>query len=204
MTIFEKIDPKYKRKIITVVVDKITSIDDLHLANWTTSGKVSRQTLGNAYKCLHSTVRTQKFRIVCKNIPYFVAMHLVRHTVGNDPFVQSRRPDVDGNPRGDEYRPTNYTFYTNAEALISMSYWRMCYKFPSFETQDVFLMIRDAIKEVDPDLSTNMVPSCVHRNGLCQSNTSCGLYKEVHDIFPEYYEQFKFNALDGVKEGDTK
>ena len=199
MTILEQVDPRYQRDIIKISTTKLTSIDDLHLANYTTSGKVSRQTLGNAYKTLHSTVRTQKFRVVCENIPYMVAMHLVRHTQGIDPYIQSRRPDIDGAPRGDEYRPTNYTFYANAQSLINMSLERMCCKHPSFETHDVFLMIRDEIKALDEDLAINMVPKCVMRNGLCPENTSCVLYKEVHDIFSDYYAQFKFNAFDNIK-----
>lgn len=192
----DNFNKKYQRDIINIDVKKLTNIDDLHLANWTTSGKTSRQSLGNAYKTLHSTTRTQQFRVVCENIPNFVAMHLVRHTQGVDPYIQSRRPDVSGIDTSDvtRYTPTNYTFFCNAQSLINMSMERLCRKHPSPETRDVFEMIKANIKEIDPAMALNMVPKCVFRNGMCPENTSCGLYKMASEEYVEYYSQFKFRS----------
>lgn len=197
-------DNRYQRSIIKITVDKITDIDDLHLANWTTSGKVSRQSLRNCYKTGHSTMRTQKFRIICEGIPQFVYGHLVRHTAGVDPYCQSRREDISGLSDPDRYIPSNYTFYCNAESLINMSYWRLCNIHPSPETVDVFKMIKEEVRKVDPDLALFMVPSCVSRNGLCQSNKSCGLWKNVQTEYKEYYDQFKFRSKHLTKEAVDK
>jgi len=192
INLFNDFDKRYQRDIIKIVVEKITDLDDLHLVNFTTTGKVSRQTLQNAYKVGHSTVRTQLFKVICAKIPNFVALHFRTHSVGIDHYVQSRRPDISGLDEVDRFTPTNYTFYCNAQSLMNMALERMCSKFPSFETQDVFAMIRDAVQMVDADLAINMIPHCVYRNGLCKENKSCGLWNHVHEIFPEYYKQFKF------------
>ena len=51
------------------------------------------------YKAEHSPTRTQVFWIECKNIPLFIATHLLRHHVGSVPFQLTCRDDrKGGNP----------------------------------------------------------------------------------------------------------
>lgn len=51
------------------------------------------------YKAEHSPTRTQIFWIECKNIPLFIATHLLRHHVGSVPFQLTCRDDrKGGNP----------------------------------------------------------------------------------------------------------
>lgn len=59
----------------------------------------SHQQLLSIYKSEHSPVRTQLFWVTAKNIPLFVATHLLRHHVGSVPFQLTCRDDrPGGNP----------------------------------------------------------------------------------------------------------
>lgn len=60
----------------------------------------SHQSLLSIYKSEHSPARTQMFWVTLKNIPTFVAVHLVRHHVGSQPFQLTCRNDRNGGNPG--------------------------------------------------------------------------------------------------------
>lgn len=60
----------------------------------------SNQKLLSIYKSEHSPARTQLFWITAKNIPLFVATHLLRHHVGSVPFQLTCRDDRNGGNPG--------------------------------------------------------------------------------------------------------
>lgn len=62
-----------------IKVTKLTNEDLLHKVNSFTTGKESKQSLKDAYRYRHSTIRTQIFLVECYGIPQYVAYHLRTH-----------------------------------------------------------------------------------------------------------------------------
>lgn len=79
-----------------VKVTKLTDLSLLQKANSFTTGRDSKMDLAKAYKLGHSPIRTQLFWIEMRDIPLFVAGHLVRSHVGIQCFQLSKRPDRGG------------------------------------------------------------------------------------------------------------
>lgn len=79
-----------------VKVAKLTHLSLLQKANSFTTGRDSKMDLAKAYKLGHSPIRTQLFWIEMRDIPLFVASHLVRSHVGIQCFQLSKRPDRGG------------------------------------------------------------------------------------------------------------
>lgn len=121
----------------------------------------------------HSPIRCLQFFIRMENIPYFVAMHLVRHKQGVEWFVGTSREDRTGVPR-EERRQTdlvNLSCIINAQALITISRKRLCNKADK-KTQAVWVEVKKVMKEVDPAMANAMVPECVYR-GRCTELKPC-------------------------------
>lgn len=157
---------------------KVTKITDLELARemceFTMHGKNSKITLSQLYRCQHSPMRSQIFTVRMYDIPTFVSVHLVRHSVGLTHFVTSNRDDRGGDGKEDRNTPVNHAFIGNAESLINMARKRLCYKSHS-KTVEVMEGIAREVYKVDPDLEEYMVPECVYRNG-CYEVKSCGYW----------------------------
>lgn len=87
---------------MNIKVTKITDVELLRKANSFTTGKESRQSLKSAYRCKHSTIRTQLFYVECYKIPQFVAYHLRTHfslypmPPFEYPHMKSKRKDKGG------------------------------------------------------------------------------------------------------------
>lgn len=79
-----------------IKVEKLTDLSLLQKANSFTTGRDSKMDLAKAYKLGHSPIRTQLFWIEMRDIPLFVASHLVRSHVGIQCFQLSMRPDRGG------------------------------------------------------------------------------------------------------------
>jgi len=79
-----------------IEIIKKTDKSDLLNANEATFRGKSNMSLRKAYLSEHSPVRTQVFWITMENIPLSVAMHLVRHKHGVEPFVLTLREDRGG------------------------------------------------------------------------------------------------------------
>lgn len=83
----------------TVLVRKLTDKELMQRACEMTFLGTSKQSLLSMYKAEHSPTRTQVFWIECRNIPLFIATHLLRHHVGSVPFQLTCRDDrKGGNP----------------------------------------------------------------------------------------------------------
>jgi len=165
---------------------KAEKITDLSLCREvceaTMQNKTSKVSLKQIYKSEHSPIRSQMFKITMKDIPTFVSVHFVRHSIGIQHYVMSNRNDITGsNEVVTRESPVNHTMLLNAESLINLSKKRLCTK-ASLETRKVMKLIKDAIKEVDSDLSEFMVPQCVYRAGICQELKSCKYNKSYNFI----------------------
>lgn len=133
--------------------------------------KISRDKL---IKCGHSPVRFVQFWIELIGIPTFVSVHLVRHKIGVEHFVESNRDDRGG--AGDEHvnrlTPVNHGLFVNAPALEAMSRKRLCYNSHP-KTVAVWMKLKKAMRKVCPATSAAMVPDCVYRNGICPELKEC-------------------------------
>lgn len=123
----------------------------------------------------HSPIRYLNFAFLIE-CPYWVAMHLVRHHVGIQPFVRSQRND-----RQDEYdrenapqdAPVVMILDVNAEALITLANKRLCNQ-ASKETQKVVSRMCYLAALRCPEFCDELVPMCVRNGGICHELQPCG------------------------------
>lgn len=147
----------------------------------------SKMTTLSIYNCEHSPIRSQMFVVKMEGIPNFVSVHLVRHNVGVQHYVQTMRVDRGAEDIANRMTPTNHTMILNAQTLINMARRRLCYK-ASKETRDVFNAIIDAVAKVDEDLPKFLEPECIYRGGFCHEPKMCGNVEGVKWISPKSRE----------------
>lgn len=125
----------------------------------------------------HSPIRLLEFDITLKDIPHFVAMHLVRHKHGFEPFVATQREDRTGVPRNERKQTdlVNCQISLNAQALINVSRKRLC-QCADKDTIKVWNAVREEVKKIDPIVASQMVPNCIYR-GFCPEIQGCGFAK---------------------------
>lgn len=157
---------------------KVEKITDESLMQWAAGLTIDSTTdisLNKMYKCEHSPMRTQMFKVEMRDIPTFVSVHLVRHKIGVEHFVKSNREDRcgKGKPTPDRYTPVNHGMFLNADALITMARKRLCGK-ASATTQIVMQLIKDKVWLVDPALAIRMRPECLYRGEVCHEDKPCG------------------------------
>ena len=138
----------------------------------------------------HSPIRLLEFTVRLIDIPYWVSVHLTRHKIGVEHFVQTQRTDRTGVDRGalPQGALVNHTMHLNAQALINISRKRLCGK-ASPETREAWLMVLKAIWDKEPELYSVCVPNCVYK-GFCPEMDSCGIwgsgnYREYRDEYME-------------------
>lgn len=124
-------------------------------------------------KAEHSPIRELWFGIKME-IPYFVSVHIVRHHIGVNHYVQTQRTDRTGIDRNElpQGQIVSHIMSVNAQELIFMAHKRLC-KQASLETRAVMLMICNKVIEVAPYMKDVLVPLCVYRNGKCTEMYSC-------------------------------
>ena len=128
-------------------------------------------------KARHSPIRELPFVFKIEGIPYWVAMHLVRHHVGCQPYVQTQRNDRQGKYDRNEAPQgalVNMMWSMNAESLMNIANKRLCSK-ASFETRAVVDTMCFKVKQVCPEFADFLVPDCVYKGG-CHEIRGCGLY----------------------------
>lgn len=147
----------------------------------------------------HSHIKTVQWCIDIDDLRQWVGVHLLRHPF-TLPFICSQRQDRVANPeeaanavlayiKDDivndpdfdrenwrDYRlqgsTNNHSFVLNAQTLINMSRKRLCHA-ASKETQEVWKLVHEAIREIDPEMAAVMVPNCIYR-GFCPETKCCG------------------------------
>jgi len=161
-----------------IKVEKLTDYRLALKACGVTLGKeMGSINMHDLYRSEHSPLRTQTFWVDMIGIPSFVSVHLVRHSIGVDHYVQSKRDDTGrsgkrGKEVTDRKTPVNHSMHINAQALLNMSRVRLCAK-ASAETRVVMREIKEKISHVDPILYPLMVPKCLYL-GRCTEPQSCG------------------------------
>lgn len=172
-----------------IVAEKITDISLARRAIERTSRYVqtSKANLHQIYQWEHSPIRTQLFYIEMTDIPTYVSVHFVRHSIGVTHYVLSNRADRGGSGSEDRMTPVNHSMLINAQAIINMERLRLCYQADEV-TREVALEIKEAIRLVDQDLAHFLVPDCVYRGGVCVQPKPCGNYR-VRRYFGEDTEK---------------
>lgn len=136
------------------------------------------------YKLLaaeHSPLRELWFGIKL-TIPYFVSVHICRHHIGCNHYVQSQRNDRQSNydrTKAPQDAEVSHILSINAQELVFMSHKRLCRQ-SAPETRKLMEMIKEAVCEVNPEFADFLVPLCEYRNGLCTEFYPCGYNKTIH------------------------
>lgn len=148
-----------------------------------TVGKVATTLPGDEWKkrlieSEHSPIRELWFGFKL-TIPYWVSVHLVRHNIGINHYVQSQRDDRNNSdmPRAEKPQGemVSHIISINAQELIQVAHKRLCAQ-ASKETREVVKeMCRLAI-ESNPEMANVLVPLCEYRNGKCTEMFPCGRY----------------------------
>ena len=127
--------------------------------------------------CEHSPIRLMQVHIKLIDIPSWVSVHLVRHKIGIEHWVSTQRSDRTGVDRNKlpQDTPVNHEMLMNVQALLNISKKRLC-NCAADKTIDAWVMVVDAVSEIDPVLAEACVPECVHR-GFCPEYKSCGFDK---------------------------
>ena len=122
----------------------------------------------------HSPIRNLIFKVEMLDIKRKVAMHLVRHNIGAQPFVSTSREDRGGLPDSQVTNETlvNMEMILNAQSLINISKERLCTK-ASLETRIVWERVIAEVGKIEPELYEACVRKCVYR-GFCPESNCCG------------------------------
>jgi len=131
----------------------------------------------------HSPIRELRFSFVIRDIPYWVSVHLVRHHVGFQPYVQSQRNDRQANydrTKAPQDTPVTMRVTLNAEALLNLANKRLCAK-ASPETREVVQRMCNLAEIVMPEFKGLFVPMCEYHGGRCDEVQPCGRAAKLHE-----------------------
>ena len=139
----------------------------------------------------HSPIRLLEYDIIVEGIPYYSAMHLVRHFVGVEKFVTTSREDRTGVKREDRKQTdlVDLQLSVNAQSLINVSRKRLC-SCADAVTRGIMRDVVEALRAVDPLVAARCVPECIYR-GFCPEVDKCCGYcrtKDFEEKLKEYRE----------------
>ena len=125
----------------------------------------------------HSPIRELWFGIRM-TVPYYVSVHLTRHSMGVTHYVQSQRNDRQDNYDRNAARQdamVSHIMSVNAQELIYMAHKRLCAQADP-TTRKVMNMIVEEVLKTNPEFKDVLVPLCEYRNGKCTEFFPCGKY----------------------------
>ena len=126
----------------------------------------------------HSPIRDLSFVWDWYDLPYWVSVHFVRHSIGISHFCQSQRNDILGTYDRNKAPQDSLVVHrcvANAQSIINISKVRLCKK-ASPETTHAWILFLKELYVVTPELVKLCVPTCIYRNGICPEFTSCGFF----------------------------
>lgn len=143
-------------------------------------GEISSEWKSGLLFAEHSPIRKLIVSAKFTDIPYWVAMHLVRHKIGIEHFVSTQRSDRTGVDRDDLPQGTlvDYEFEVNAQAIINISRKRLCL-LASPETRQAWMMFLSALSNYELEIVRCCMPNCKYRGNVCYEMKSCGRYRRV-------------------------
>lgn len=116
-----------------------------------------------------SPIYTRWYRLDDQSCNRRVALHLIRHHIGTQPFLGTTREDIiDTNGEVIPFR-----FYFNLQSLINMAEERLCFKAYS-ATRHYVVGIIQLVAELESfDFAPFLVPMCVKRGYCPKSDRGC-------------------------------
>ena len=145
-----------------------------------TGSEVTEVWMNKILRAEHSPIRTLMFTIRL-TIPYFVSVHLVRHKIGIEHYVQSQRNDRQTN-YDRELAPQNamvsHIIEVNAEQLMFMARRRLCGKADA-TTRLVMTDICMEVIKTNPEFKEFLLPMCHYRKE-CPEFVSCGYWDAIN------------------------
>lgn len=128
----------------------------------------------------HSPIRLIEFIIKVTDVKSWLVTHNVRHKIGIEHFVSTRRDDRTGIGRDNLPQSTlvDYQFCVNLQELIFIYRKRLCKK-AHIETQNFwreiinFLLFNEQTKDIISPIIDLFVPECAYRGGKCPEIQSC-------------------------------
>ncbi len=155
----------------------------------------------------HSPIRLLLLKWRWEGIYSWVSVHFARHWLGWDKWVSTQRSDRTGVDRNSQPQdtPVNMDVRANAQALINVSRFRLCYQ-ASPETRGCMEDLKVEISKTQPEIADVMVPNCVYRCG-CPEFKCCGYWQKFvstvenkeelfdiakrYDLYNEYFKNTK-------------
>lgn len=132
----------------------------------------------------HDPIRDIEIKFRWRSIPYWIAMHWKTH-------IWRSRTNTQRNDRQGEYdrnkapqdSPVDFIGDPNVQHLIDTMRKRLC-MMASKETRDYAKDLKEALREVEPEISDVLVPNCVYRCG-CPENCDCKFFEKAVAKFPD-------------------
>ena len=124
----------------------------------------------------HSPIRELWYKFKITDLPYWVSVHLVRHKVGVNHYVQSQRndrQDAYDRTKAPQDAPVMMHISINAEALMTLANKRLC-NMASPETRDVVKEMCKLVEQRCPEFKGLFVPMCEYHGGVCYEINGCG------------------------------
>ncbi len=118
----------------------------------------------------HSPIRDLIFKWRWRDMPHWVTVHWVRHRW--EKFVRTQRSDRTGIPREKlpQDEPQSFVGEANTQHLIDTWRKRLCRQ-AAPQTRAYAEDFKEALHEMEPEVSDVLVPHCVYRCG-CPEHTS--------------------------------
>lgn len=159
-----------------VVIEKLTDWDlvkraALQTRNLKMKTLPTKEWIMKMLRAEHSPLRCLHFYITFYDVPYFVHVHLVRHFMGLTPFVSTSRSDLtEVHDRSERIQTdlVNFSLDINAQAILNISYKRLCHK-ASEETQQLVNLLKEEMEKVDHHLCKDDGP-CLYTSGTVPRN----------------------------------
>jgi len=148
------VGPEYIPEVLGITSGKTYRIKDPSKEIW-------EKLVRSAHGVPHSPLRVVIYRFYLEDIPYWVSVHLVRHHIGVQFYVQSQRKNKE---RGlcNQNELVNIILDINANALLTLARARLCNN-AAAETRTVVSNMKEVLSngdQYDQILSKNMQPSC--------------------------------------------
>ena len=124
----------------------------------------------------HSPAKEIVFKFVLRDVPYWVSVHLVRHNIGVNWYVESQRNDRQNKYDRNSARqdtPITMRCTVNALELMHIANMRLCSK-ASKETHDLVQTMCFLVENEFPAIKGLLVPMCEYQGGRCDEINTCG------------------------------
>ncbi len=135
----------------------------------------------------HSPIRRLIFSWQWVNLPYFSSVHISRHKIGIEHFVQSQRKNRDIGDIGLQDAPVIHACTANAQAILAISRKRLCNK-TNTETTSAWIDVIAGLYAIgEHELVQCCVPECAYRGFCPEMDKNCFAN---HTDFIDMYNMF--------------